>query len=149
MGMPEPLSPNRISEQARLRWPVLVGGISKNCYLAATLYPNESFLRFTISLVFQERNISRLDYEPTDRIEINPPLAGHPFSLETIRGPHFHRWTENKHFASAGVIPETLPFRVPLVGMHNWDNAFRHFAGETNIRQPAQVPPWPRRERLI
>ena len=141
--------PNRAAEQAWLHWPVLVDGQTAECYVAATLYPNDDELRFTICLTYRDHNVWRLDYEPMYRCEVNPRLNGHEFSLATIWGPHCHRWEENRSFATHGTVPETLPFRVPLLGVHTWENAFRHFVGETNIDQPRDVPAWPPRERLI
>lgn len=149
-GDPEPRRPNREGEQGRIHWPVLVRGQSAQCYVAATMFPEDEDLRFTISLVLRQDNIWRLDFEPDDRIEMNPELAGHEFSLATIRGPHCHRWEENRLFASRDRIPSPLPFRVPLPSsIRTWEQAFRHFVTETNIDQPAQIPQWPRRRRLL
>ena len=149
-GRPEYKKPNRESDQVRLDWPVLINNQSDHCYIAVTLYPNDSELRFTISLVYYGRNIWRLDYEHMDRVEINPRLDGHENSLEIIEGAHCHRWKENRLFATHGNIPEPLPFRVPLSKeVRTWENAFRYFVGATNIHQPAEVPPWPARERLL
>ena len=141
--------PNRATEQARLNWPVLVNGQTAECYVAVTLYPNDEDLRFTICLAYLDHNIWRLDFEPMEHVALNPNLAGHEFSLATIRGPHCHRWSENRLLATKGTIPEKLPFRTPLENVYTWDNAFRHFCGETNIDQPPQVPTWPPRERLL
>ena len=141
--------PNRVSEQARLHWPVLVSGQSAECYVAATLYPNEGDLRFTISLVYRGSNVWRMDFEPMTQIKVNPLLRGHEYSMARIAGPHCHRWEENRMFATPRAIPDPLPFRVPLEGVRNWESAFRHFVGETNIAQPIEVPPWPRKEGLI
>ena len=150
VGTPEYRSPNRYSEQVRLVWPVLINKQSDHCYVAVTLYPNDCGLRFTICLVYYDRNIWRLDFEPMDRVEINPGLDGNEYSLATIQGPHCHRWEENRLFATRYAIPEPLPFRIPLPReVQTWDNAFRHFAGATNIDQPVEVPPWPARENLL
>ena len=149
------LEPNRPEEQARSSWPVLVNGKSEGCTVACTFYPNDVDLRFTISLVFRSINLWRLDFEPDHRVEQNPPLAGHPYSNATIRGPHWHRWTENRHSATHSSIPPTLRFRAPYEGPRNgpnvWENAFRLFLGETGITQPeaSRMPRWPKMERLL
>lgn len=140
---------NRRAEQGRLHWPVLIGSGSAGCYLAATIYPEDQSLRFTITLNFKDKNIWRLDFEPEERIELNPFLRGHQYSNVTIHGPHCHRWTENRLFATPTMIPEPLPFRVPLEGVRSWESAFRHFIGDTGIGQPRDVPAWPPRERFL
>ena len=131
-------------------WPLLVNGQTDYCYVSAVLYPNEFELRFNISLIYLEYNIWRLDFDPWGRVKVNPPLLGHKFSLATIDGPHCHPWNENRRFAIGGLIPEPLPFRVPLDNdIQSWENAFRYFAGATNIGSPIVVPTWPPRERLL
>ena len=137
IGEPEDRGPNRDSEQARLVWPVLVNSKSDQCYVSATLYPNDRDLRFSISLVYYDHNVWHLDFVPHYRAEVNPPLVGHDNGFETIWGPHCHRWEENRQFSQHGAIPHPLRFRVPLpADVQNWENAFRYFAGEVNIDQP-------------
>lgn len=148
-GDPTWRRPNRATEQARLSWPVLVNGIVADCFLAATIYPEDRDLRFTITFNCHDKNVWRLDFEPWDRIEMNPFLPGHPLSGATIRGPHCHPWEENRRFGVSGRIPDELPMRIPLPNIRSWDSAFRHVLGETNIRQPAVIPPWPPRERFL
>ena len=149
-GDPEPQRPNRADEQGRIYWPVLVNGQTDQCYVAMTMYPEEVDLRFTISFVFRQDNVWRLDFEPDDIPHLNRPLPGHEYSLATIRGPHCHRWQENRHFSNRDRIPVPLPFRTPLpYGIRTWEQAFRHFLTETNIAQPREEPLWPRRERLL
>ena len=151
----QPGIPNRHGEQARYEWPVLVGGQSAECAIACTLYLNDPKWRFTICLIFRRNNIWRLDFEPEDRIELNPPLLGHPYSQAMIRGAHCHQWEENQKFATHNAIPATLPFRVPYEGPQSWpnvwENAFRFFLGETNIKQPGggEIPPWPPKEKFL
>ena len=147
--------PNREEEQARLLWPVLVKGESDRCAVSCTLYPNVPDLRFTISLILSNMSVWRLDFEPDWRIEHNGPLPGQRYDSATIRGPHCHRWAENRRFASHNMIPQTLPFRVPYdgpkTGPNVWVNAFRYFLGETGIEQipEGRMPRWPRRDTLI
>lgn len=150
IGKPESRRPNRHSEQVRFDWPLLVNGQTDYCYVSAILYPNEPELRFNISLIYLEYNIWRLDFDLWGRIKVNPPLPGHEYNLATIDGPHCHPWDENRRFAVGGLIPEPLPFRVPLdKDIQTWENAFRYFAGATNIGSPVEVPIWPPRERLL
>lgn len=146
---------NREGEQIRAEWPVLVNGRSSQCALAWTLYPNAPEMRFTICLLFRSQNIWRLDFEPDERIERNPLIPAHALSGAEIRGPHCHRWEDNRRFATYHAIPEQLPFRVPYSGSRTgpqvWENAFRFFLGQTGIEQPeaSEVPQWPRKERLL
>ncbi len=150
-----PRRANREAEQVRAEWPVLVNGQSAECSLAWTLYPNADELRFTICLLFRGLNIWRLDFESEDRIERNPLDPGHPRSGLEIRGPHCHRWEDNRRFATRDAIPSGLPFRVQYdgtkVGPQVWENAFRFFLGQTGIEQPeaSEIPPWPKRERFL
>lgn len=155
-GDPQLRHPNRVNEEVRWRWPVLANGESDSCSVTANLYPNEADLRFSISLTFLAHNIWRLDYEPIHRVEHNPFLLGHKYSLATIAGPHCHPWKENRRLAARGQIPVPLGFRVPLEmpnthadGSHRWEKVFRHFLGLTNISQPPAVPPWPPQGTLI
>lgn len=150
IGEPEYRRPNRDSEQVRLVWPILVNNRSAQCYVSATLYPNDRDVRFSISLVYYEYNIWRLDFVPFYRAEINPHLPGHDNSMQTIWGPHCHPWEENRRLSQQGAIPHPLRFRVPLPkDVKNWENAFRYFAGKVSIHPPQHVPTWPRSERLL
>lgn len=149
-GAPEWRQPNRETEQGRLHWPVLVKGEISDCYLAATVYPVDPELRFTICLVYRDRNIWRLDYEPTERVEFNRFIKGHPYSGLPIAGPHCHRWEDNRVYVSHASIPEEFPIRTPLgEEVRSWEKAFRYLLGETNIAQPREVPSWPPNERLL
>lgn len=154
VGTPQPRPPNR-EDEYRLLWPVLVRGESDWCSVSCTLYPNSPELRFTISLLLGNICVWRLDFEPDWRIEHNCSLPGHQYDMATIKGPHCHRWAENRRFATHNMIPQTLPFRVPYdgpkTGPNVWENAFRYFLGETSIEQipDERMPRWPRRDRLI
>ena len=147
-------NPNR-DGQERLQWPVLVNGESADCYVAFTLYPNEIELRFTICLVFRSINIWRLDFVPNQQVEINPSSLGHPFSGKLVQGPHWHRWTENRHMVRSNVASITLPIRSPYArtenGQNVWENAVRAFLAETGIAQleSSRMPQWPKRSALL
>ncbi len=137
------------SEDKRFDWPVLVGGETAECAVAATAYPDELDLRFTITLNYRSHNIWRIDHDPPYRRETNPFLTGHRYSGDTIRGPHFHPWVDNRHEATPATFP-TLCWRRPLPSqVQGWENTFRWFLGETNIGQPETIPSLPRRMRLV
>jgi len=153
-GYIEPGKPNRVG-QVRFQWPVLVNGESQDCYLAFAQFPNEEPWRFTICLVYRMMNIWRLDFEPNQRVEINPPLPGHQYSEAAIRGAHWHRWTENRHFAQGSASSIRLPFRIPyegpITGRNVWENAFRMFLSAVFISQieSGRIPHWPTRITLL
>ena len=140
---------NRPDEQ-RLDWPILVRGETTNCRVSVTAYPNSPDSRFTITLNYENRNVWRLDFEPPDRIEVNPYLRGHELSNVTVFGPHYHSWEDNRHEATPAAIPEKLPWKRPLPpGVKSWESAFRWFLGETNVAQPQAIPALPARTRLV
>ena len=141
---------NRIGEEARLDWPVLVAGESANCKLCVTAYPNIPQLRFTITLNWEDRNIWRLDHEVPDRPEINPILRGHELSGLSIKGPHIHAWADNRHAATFSSVPDPMLWKRPLPeNVKGWDSAFRWFLGVTNVAQPRSIPALPGRTRLV
>ncbi len=146
---------NNRDEQLRFEWSVLVNGEGLNCYLAFTQYLNDVPPRFTIVLVYREISVWRLDFEPNQRVELNPPLLGHRYSEALIRGAHWHRWTENRHFVQGSASSIKLPFRVPyegpMDGPNVWENAFREFLDAVAIAQieNRRMPQWPTRSRLV
>lgn len=134
----------------RLSWPVLVSGESSRCVVCATAYPFDADLRFTLTLNYEDHNIWRLDHEPIYRCEINPFVTGHPYSGQTICGPHCHPWDLNRADATPKSLPDPMRWRMPLPpNVQGWENSFRWFLGEANIAQPAVLPDLPRRETLV
>ncbi|WP_092782377.1 hypothetical protein [Rhodospira trueperi] len=56
-GEPTWRRPNRTTEQARFSWPVLANGVLADCFLAATIYPEDRDLRFTNTLNCHDTNV--------------------------------------------------------------------------------------------
>ena len=149
VGIPEWREGTRSADE-RFDWPVLVGGETAECVVAATAYPQEPDLRFTITLNFRNHNIWRVDYEPSYRRETNPIVKGNPYSGDMIYGPHCHPWDINRQDATPATIPRLLRWKRPLPPqVRGWENTFRWFLGETNIAQPETIPDLPRRTRLV
>lgn len=140
---------NQTADQ-RCEWPVLVDGVLADCYIACTAYPLEDELRFTITLNYQNKNIWRVDYEPSHRTEYNGFRKGHPLSGRRISGPHYHSWSDNRSEVTTRKIPDVLPWLRELPdNLRTWENTFRWFLGQTNIKQPSEIPALPTRRTLL
>jgi len=141
---------NRVGEEERLDWPVLVNGESVNCKVSITAYPNLPYLRYTITLNYEDRNIWRVDHESPDRVELNPFRVGHELNGLRVIGPHCHTWADNKGDATPATIPDPLPWRRPLPdNTRSFDSTFRWFLGEVNVDQPVALPALPNRTRFL
>jgi hypothetical protein len=138
-----------VHSQHRLVVPVLLGGASTGLSLEVTAYPNMKPLRFNVMLNYG-RCIWRIDYAEDD-VHINSFNAPAEIAALQIVGPHYHQWSDNKHFSIQGTLPLSLRNARPLgVGIRSFDSAMRWLCAETNIGQPPTggivVPP---RTRLI
>ncbi len=136
-------------EEVRFTWPVLINGESHACYVAATAYPNFRGERFTISLIFKNSNIWRIDYEPDFKRHTNPFDRASLLGSYEVRGKSYHSWEDNRYLATHATLPKKFECARHLPeNVQGWENAFRWFCGQTNIDSPHIIPSLPKMTRL-
>lgn len=89
--------------------------------------------RFSISLIYRSRCVSRLDFVAVEECENNPLWAHHDGLPSVVCGPHFHSWDHNRRHAL--VDPEqNLPSREPLPRqIRRFSQAFPWLAARVNL----------------
>ena len=145
---------NREGEQVG-SFALLKGGEITDSSLEVIAYPSTSTdrgaeCRFKI-LLCVHRCVWRIDFDPSDKFHINPADRSELIGEGIVYGPHYHAWSDNKHLATATVLPKkltcarTLPLQV-----RRWEQAFRWFCGETGIvLGDMTIPRLPEREELF
>ncbi|MFH5926150.1 hypothetical protein [Roseomonas xinghualingensis] len=80
----------------------------------------------TISLLFQDNLVCRVDFVSPEECKFNPPWARRLGCPATVCGPHEHSWDDNQEHLQRGG-PWELPCRRPI---------------PPNLRRLNQVLPW-------
>lgn len=146
-GAPE-WSEVRFNGEARLVMPLSIGEQISSAVLEVNAYPNIRDMRFRI-MVRLEQCLCRLDYV-FDEPHVNPFDVWRDCGRSFCE-PHYHRWADNKRYATRLELPD--PLRVARVlppTIRQFDAAFRWFCSDLNIDQPPsgmiELPP---RSRLL
>lgn len=59
----------------------------------------------SVSLIFQEKAVCRVDIKPIDEADGNPPQAVHLGLPGQVYGPHIHRWQHNRKYVIEALPP--------------------------------------------
>ena len=148
-GTPSWQPGNRPGER-RIRWLVFLNGASCGATLDITGHPAEPE-RFMIGLSFPT-HIWRIDHESRARApHVNPLDQIERLGVESLPGPHFHAWADNRYLATPKNLPaDLLCARGFSSKIQGFPNVLRWFCGETNIRLEAgQMIDLPRRDTLL
>jgi hypothetical protein len=124
----------RDSHERTYRWvrPVEIDGELPGLDLTVKAYPRNRALKFRIVLAYSKA-IWRVDYA-NDSPHINSMNRPDDLVSEPITGPHYHRWEDNRRFATANSLPSSLPnARVLPQNLSSFERVFRWFCGETRI----------------
>lgn len=141
----------RDSHERSYRWvrPVEIEGELPGFDLTVKAYPRSRNLKFRIILAYGKA-IWRVDYA-NDSPHINS--IDHPpdLDLEPIIGPHYHRWEDNRRFATMNSLPSGLVnARILPQNLRSFESAFRWFCGETKITVGnADMPILPKPDTLL
>lgn len=114
-------------------WPIVnSAGIGESGSIRVRYAP-ASQEPFSISLVFREQSICRLDFVEQSVCHDNPPWGRSKGVPVRVCGPHIHRWDLNRDH----VLQQdewTIPCRVPLEPqIRRFDQAFPWFADQVNL----------------
>lgn len=80
----------------------------------------------SLSLIFRDRPVWRVDIVPADECKYNPPWCAQLGLPATVCGPHEHNWDDNDAYLAEGAA-WNLPARRPL---------------PPQIRRVPQIIPW-------
>lgn len=112
------------------RWPIEnESGIS----IAHVIFRFNNNGQISISLIFRNKPIWRLDIVDENESKPNPPDA-HFYDLPSvIVGNHEHQWKDNKEFIRINGLGK-LPYRRPLQPqIRQFRQAMGHFMDEINV----------------
>ncbi|RIX31581.1 hypothetical protein D3M59_00715 [Sphingomonas edaphi] len=94
-----------------------------------------SFTQLSISVIYNQRPIFRLDVVPDNERKENPFAVRRyaPSLPREVCGPHTHPWVEHREWVRAQGLGE-LPFRKPLVGsVTSFEHALDIVADAVNL----------------
>jgi hypothetical protein len=113
-------------------WPISDDlGIVTSGHLRVVARPGSD--QTTISIVFNNQCVSRVDFVPVDECENNPFRASSSNLPPRVCGPHFHGWEINREHILANEMWE-LPFREPLPPqVRRFSQAFPWVASSVNL----------------
>jgi hypothetical protein len=133
-----------------MKWkaPLALAGEVLSMDLIVIAYPEMPALTFMMMVTCEDVAISRLDYGENEEHN-NGWYVPTDIKRWKIRGPHLHRWEDNREFASHSTLPETLEYAIVLPpAVRGFANTFRWFCGEHNI-VIRDVPDYPGSELLL
>lgn len=81
----------------------------------------------SVSLLFRDRMVWRLDLVHADECKPNPPLAARRGLPPRVCGPHCHQWDDNREYLLTNPPKWSLPIRRAL---------------PSNVRRLPQALPW-------
>lgn len=124
-----------------------IDGEIQNIQLLIKYHTNDENIKFRILLNIPQC-IWRIDFADEDHLN---PLSA-PFRPgETISGPHYHAWADNRQYVHANALPKKLQSARPLpqeVG--TFQSAYRWFCKQVNIQcKDAEIPTLPAKDRLL
>jgi hypothetical protein len=135
--------------EARIIWPILIGGEISDAEYVLTAYPRSKPVGFRL-MITARANVFRVDFDceqsHTNSFDRPPDLYEH------VVGPrHYHAWADNRHFATAQTLPKLLLNARPLPArVRTFDQAQRWFCGQTNISlEPDQIVDLPPSDLLL
>src|ERR1700738_4928845 len=104
-GSPVPWADGYNPNEKVLHLPLEVGGELTGAKLMVVGFPNATFLKFRLGILFPG-NVCRLDF--TD--ETHPNSFAHPADglPPIITGPHYHTWSLNRRFCTGTTLPTKL-----------------------------------------
>lgn len=136
--------------ERRVRWPLLVGDTVSDAYLQLTAYPNRADQKFTIALIYRVC-VERVDWLPEYEWHDNPLDRADRLGGARLHGPHHHAWADNRHLATAAILPKELHCaRLVPRQIRRWEQAFRWFCDGTRIGfEHDQMLDLPPRDKLL
>lgn len=136
------------SGQMKWKAPMSLSGEVLSMDLIVIAYPEMPSLTFMLMVTCEDIAISRLDYSDGEEHNNGWIVPAH-IKRWKIRGPHLHRWQDNREFATVHALPDKLEYAIVIPSAaKGFANAFRWFCGEHNIVVP-NVPDYPGSELLL
>lgn len=125
-----------------------IDGAVQDMDLIVIAYPEAPTLTFMMTVVYSDEAISRLEYGDFEEHN-NGWLVPQHIRRWKIRGPHFHKWEDNREFATRATLPVELEYAILLPqAVRGFPNTFRWFCGQHNVRV-IDVPDYPGPELLV
>lgn len=88
----------------------------------------------SISLIFGDKNVSRVDLVEASACELNPIEAARLGLPSRVCGPHFHCWGDNRDIVQRTANWQNLPIRRPINdNITSLTQLFLWFCNEINI----------------
>ena len=134
--------------QSKWKAPLSVAGEVLQMDLIVIAYPQMPALKFSMMITCEDMSVSRMDYGVNEEHN-NGYVVPEGIKKGKIKGPHLHRWLDNRSLATHTMLPDELEFarEIPATAQ-GYANAFRWFCGEHNVIVP-NVPDYPMSELLI
>lgn len=114
------------------RWGLLNGvGIGISSHICISLKP--SLDRPSITLIYRQHPVYRLDIVPMDEEKPNPPWASKHGLPNYVAGPHTHPWDANMEYVNLN-WDKSLPCRKPLPhNINELEHALAQAVSDLNI----------------
>lgn len=136
------------SGQIKWKAPLSLQGEVLEMDLIVIAYPEMPPLTFAMLVVYDDIAISRMDYGENEEHN-NGSYVPPNITSWKIRGPHCHKWQDNKCFATHSTLPDILGYASLLPSsVRGFENTFRWFCGEHKIGI-IDVPRYPVSELLL
>lgn len=161
VGIPEWKKTNY---QGQYRWMTVIAIEDQptDIKLIIDAYPDESYLKFTINLLYTiytndilvTKSVMRLDYGDHERHRnhnVKKILLPEMLEIGWIYGSHLHPWSMNRVLATNSKIPDILEFAQKIPDrIKNFEQAFRFFCASARIIIEQEIfPSLPKRDRLL
>ena len=139
----------RDADEMRLKIPLESDGVQSGEYLVLKAYPEYSLQpRFSISLMFLELVVCRLDFELDAIHGNNSPTARHRLPL-VVRGPHWHSWELNRMTVKSVTHYLPLPNADEFTHARKFDATLRWYCDKRRIALDEHGIELPHRTRLL
>ncbi|ALR08231.2 hypothetical protein XFFB_02065 [Xylella fastidiosa] len=131
---------------ARMKLPIEVAGELHGPHINIDAYPDHRPRKFTIGILFADRFVCRLDYDP-GATHSNKWRSGLP---PFVKGPHWHSWELNrKEFIKPDPHFPRLPYAIGFTKARHFDSCLRWYCQARNIHLGAHEIEFPYSGLLI